>query len=184
MLPGLVPYWLVADHSSYPTRHHARLSHYDYATPGLYFITVCVRERLPLLGTISDGEVRLTAAGTMVQEVWEAMPEHYPGVGTDAFVVMPNHIHGIVSLHSEEPDGTRAPLSLPDVLNRFKSFSTARYRTGVRDGGWPRFAGMLWQQSYFERVIRDDAELDQVRRYIVENPQRWVLDRENPEQGG
>jgi REP element-mobilizing transposase RayT len=176
-----MPYWLVADHSSYPTRHHPRLSHYDYTTPGFYFVTVCVRRRLPLLGSITDREMHPSAAGMMVHDVWEALPAHYAGVATDSFVVMPNHVHGIVVLQPEDCTGSRAALSLPDVLQRFKSLSTTRYQAGVKREDWPRFAGTFWQQSYYERVIRNDKELDEVRRYILDNPARWAMDRENPD---
>jgi REP element-mobilizing transposase RayT len=165
--------------SSYPVRRKPRLRNYDYATPGMYFITICIRHRLPLLGRIVEGDMQLSPAGVMVQEVWEAQPAHYPGISIDAFIVMPNHVHGIVVIEEAEAGSER--LSLADVVHRFKSLTTARYRAGVKTEGWPPFPGTLWQQGYFDHVIRTDTELDQVRRYIVENVQRWALDRENPE---
>ena len=74
-------------------------------------------------------------------------------------------------------------MSLPDVVHRFKSFTTAQYRHGVNDDGWALFPGRLWQRNYYEHVIRNDEELRRIRRYIVENPAKWALDRENPARG-
>ena len=71
-------------------------------------------------------------------------------------------------------------LSLPDVVQRFKSLTTAKYREGVRQSDWRPFAGQLWQRNYYEHVIRDEEELDRVRQYITENPLRWDQDPENP----
>jgi putative transposase len=87
-----------------PFVHHRRsirLKHYDYRQAGVYFLTVCVQDRSCLFGEIVEGAMRLSAAGAMVQAVWEAVPEHYAGVELDAFVVMPNHVHGIVVLTAD-----------------------------------------------------------------------------------
>ena len=75
----------------------------------------------------------------------------------------------------------RKSMSLPDVVHRFKSLTTARYRHGVRDHGWPAFRGRLWQRNYYEHVIRDDDDLNNIREYIVNNPLRWDEDTENPD---
>ncbi|HEU4329111.1 MAG TPA: transposase [Roseiflexaceae bacterium] len=141
-----------------------RLRGYDYAQVGAYFITVCVERRLLLLGALSGGGVQLSPAGRMVGELWEALPLHYPAA-LDAFVAMPDHIHGILLL----PGGG---LALPQLVHRLKSLTTARYRVGVAREGWPPFPGRLWQRSYYERVIRSEDELAQVRMYIAENPTR------------
>lgn len=140
----------------------------------------------PLLGRVIDGDIRPSPAGAMVLEVWNALPTHYPGVEIDEFVVMPNHIHGILVLLSpdESPDsqGLAAPtLSLLEVVQRFKSLTTRRYIAGVTGQRWPRFPSQLWQKSFFERVIRGDQELYNARRYVRENPQQWALDQENPD---
>lgn len=91
-----------------PDIHHrrsVRLKGYDYTQPGSYFVTICTQDRAFLFGEVVDGEMRLNDAGAMVQSVWEEMPAFYPGVLTDAFVVMPNHIHGIVILVGAAPCG-------------------------------------------------------------------------------
>jgi REP element-mobilizing transposase RayT len=149
----------------------------------------------------------------MVEEVWNQLPMHYPGIMVDSHVVMPNHFHGIIFLvgaapcgrpdypapsdspgagcskGSKFPRGTEghphggAPtaMSLFDVMHRFKSYSTARYRHAVTECGWPPFPARLWQRGYYERIIRGEKELDAARKYILENPMNWAMDKENPE---
>jgi len=187
-----------------PERHHRRsirLREYDYAQAGAYFVTVVTQGRTCLFGDVQDGSIVLSEAGEMVKSMWGELPDHYPRVAVDAFTAMPNHVHGIIILvgagasacpeprQVEGVDGgpgrpqgvapTKA-LSLPDVVHRFKSLTTARYRRAVRDQRWPPFAGRLWQRNYYEHVIRDEDDLDRVRRYIEENPLRWDEDPENP----
>jgi REP element-mobilizing transposase RayT len=182
-------------------RRSIRLRGYDYARAGAYFVTVCVQDRECLLGQIVEDEMRLSEAGQMVQSVWDELPERYPGVDVDQFVVMPNHVHGIMVLTGivgapprgcpddamgDNWDGqARGPaptggLSLPDVVHRFKSFTTAQYRHGVKNQGWTPFPGRLWQRNYYEHVVRNDDELGRIRQYIADNPASWALDPENP----
>lgn len=161
------------------TRHRRsiRLKGYDYTQPAPYFVTVCVQGREAIFGKIVGEEMQANDAGRMVGAAWDDLPRHYPGVQIDAFVVMPNHIHGIIVL-TNPTDPAR--LSLPDVVHRFKSFTTAQYRRGVESNGWPPFAGRLWQRNYYEHVIRDEDEWNRIRDYIRTNPQGWALDSENP----
>jgi len=89
-----------------PDLHHRRsirLKDYDYSQAGGYFVTICTQDHLCLLGEVEDGVVHLNDAGRMVEEVWQAMTLHYPGVGLDAFEVMPNHVHGIILLAGNDP---------------------------------------------------------------------------------
>src|SRR5689334_19880639 len=101
-----------------PPRKPLRLSHFDYATPGSYFVTVCTRDRACIFGAIRDGIVDLSEIGRIVAQVWQDLPSHYPNFGLDAFVVMPNHIHGVLFI---EKEGGR---SLPNLMRAFKAFST------------------------------------------------------------
>jgi putative transposase len=188
-------------------RRSLRLQGYDYAQAGAYFVTVCTQDRACLLGNTMDEEVRLSDAGSMVQAVWDELSDHYPGAETDAFVVMPNHIHGIIVLvgsgtvvgvgpcaypdHNQTPKRIGQPrgvaptgLSLSDMVHRFKTLTTKRYADGVKECGWPPFRARLWQRNYYEHVIRNERELDKIREYIATNPLRWALDRENPQRTG
>jgi putative transposase len=178
-----------------PTKHHRRsirLRGYDYRQAGAYFVTICTQSRECTFGQVVEGRMILNAPGQMVELVWRELHQYYPGIETDAFVVMPNHVHGIITLvgagpracpdKSWQPQGVAptAIMSLPDVVHRLKSLTTAKYRRGVIQDSWPAFPGRLWQRNYYEHVIRHERELDAVRRYIEENPLRWDQDPENP----
>lgn len=164
--------------SSYHERRHSRLAGYDYMTAGYYFVTVCTHQRTLLFGSIDGGTTSLSPAGIMVREAWRDLLDLHPGVDIDIDIVLPDHAHAIVVLD----DDPRRMLSLVDVLHRYKSLTTKRYAHDVQDQSWSRFAGRLWQESFYDHVIRRDGELDAVRRYILENPQRWELQRAAREQ--
>ena len=163
-------------------RRSIRLKGHDYTHPGAYFVTVCVQNRECLLGEIVEGTMIANGPGRMVQSVWNDIPAHYSGVGIDAFVVMPNHIHGIVTLatHGMQAGGLDPLLSLPDVVHRFKSLTTSRYISGFHHEGWLPFDRRLWQRNYYEHVVRSERELERIREYIVGNPAKWEEDENNP----
>ncbi|HZU11349.1 MAG TPA: transposase [Chloroflexota bacterium] len=169
--------------SSYPSRRSTRLRGYDYSQPGAYFVTLCIEQRLPLLGSIVEGEAHLSPAGAMVADVWGGLGDHYPGVSVDAYIVMPNHLHGILVLF--DPVASRQPnqhgLSLSTVIQRFKTYTAHLYGPGVRTVGWPPYPGRLWQHRFHEHVIRNERDLEAIRTYIANNPLQWQLDRENPD---
>ncbi len=154
-------------------RPSLRLPDYDYAQPGGYFVTICTLDRVCRFGEIRDGEMCLNDAGRMISTVWEALPQRFPHVTLDAFVVMPNHLHGIVMIQEY-----RAGQGLGQIIGAFKSIATSRYIAGVRRDGWQRFDGRLFQDNYFEHVIRNAASLDRIRQYILANPLRWEDDPE------
>ena len=182
-----------------PARHHRRsirLPAYDDAQAGAYFVTICTQNRDLMFGEVVKGQMILNGPGQMVESVWRESPQHYPGVKIDTFVLMPNHLHGVIILvgagPSACPDNAGQPqgvaptgtMSLPDVVHRFKSLTTARYRRRILHGRWLPFPGRLWQRNYYERIIRDDAELHRVRQYIIDNPAHWEEDPENPSVAG
>jgi len=217
-----------------PNRHHRRsirLKGYDYSQAGAYFITICTQDRACLFGKVVNGEMRLNDAGRMVLAEWNMLPERFPHVVLDAFVVMPNHVHGIVVITNPAPDDTATtaptivgaglvsapndgpmdappndgPMSAPndgpmdappndgtttrtttrvaptvgDIVGAFKSRVTVEYIRGVKTSGWPPFRGRLWQRNYYEHIIRNERALNAIRQYIIENPRRWQMDREN-----
>ena len=168
-------------------RRSIRLDGFDYSSAGAYFISVVAQGRLCLFGSVDGGKMRLNGAGEMVRRVWEAMPDRFPHVVMDAFVVMPNHVHGVIFIGRAEAMigaglgeiGGGVP-ALGDAVRAFKSLTTVEYGRGVRGMGWERFEKRLWQRNYYERVIRNESELRAVRAYVVNNPRNWELDRENP----
>ena len=298
-----------------PTRHHRRsirLKGYDYSQAGAYFITICTQDRACLFGKVVNGEMRLNDAGRMVLAEWNMLPERFPHVVLDAFVVMPNHVHGIVVITNPATDDTattaptivgtglvpvpnagtmgavpnagamgaapnagtmgaapnagtmgaapnagtmgaapnagtmgavpnagtmgaapndgmmgavpddgativgtglvpvpddgattrvaptaativgtdlvpvpddgattRVAPTVGDIVGAFKSRVTVEYIRGVKTSGWPPFRGRLWQRNYYEHIIRNERALNAIRQYIIENPRRWQMDREN-----
>ena len=155
-------------------RRSIRLPGYDYGSEGYYFLTIVTAGRLELFGTIVDGEMRLSPEGACVERVWSDLPRHYPRVSLDAFIIMPNHVHGILILGPDTGTaGKRVPLC--EVVRGFKTFS-ARRVTAIRGVS----STPLWQRNYYERIIRDDRELQHVRQYIDANPAVWDDDAENP----
>jgi REP element-mobilizing transposase RayT len=164
-------------------RRSIRLPNYDYSQAGVYFVTICTVGRQPLLSTIVDLGVVLTSLGSLVKETWEAIPRHVAGVELDSYVIMPNHLHGLIAL-PDRGRGTacRAPTrsqveafghpttqSLPTVIRSFKAAVS-------RQAGLTLQRGRIWQRGFYERVIRDEAELEAVRSYIAANPVAWEND--------
>ena len=141
----------------YPDRQSTRLPNYDYAHPGMYFITICTHEREPILSAIDSGYTILTPIGQFVEQTLLALPSRFPNLKTDKFILMPNHIHAILFLESrqssQKPDGASpAPTkrtSLSDVVCAFKSLSTI----GVNKMRISP-SNLLWQRNYYEHIIR------------------------------
>ncbi len=179
-----------------PERHHRRSIRwkgYDYAQPGAYFVTICTHERAHLFGKVVKGEMRLNAWGRIVREEWfktEAI-RPYVELNDNEFVVMPNHIHGIIWIVDDVGDvgATRriaptmprgpVPGSIGAIVGQFKSAVTRQINALRGTSGAP-----VWQRNYYEHVIRTERALNAIRRYITENPWRWHLDRYNPNATG
>ena len=187
-------------------RRSIRLKGYDYTRAGAYYVTVCTQERAHLFGDVADGIMVPNAMGTVVQRCWDAIPEHMPMVVCDAFVVMPNHVHGIIVITDVAAAGSvgagnSRPVRIPgpandpvgpssDVSRRpsvaimvknslghiMQTFKAAVSRQAVRDGLMPR-GTPIWQRGYYESIIRDGAAHDRIARYIADNPKNWNNDR-------
>ena len=151
-------------------RSNPRLRHFDYRTPGAYFITAVTHDRACLFA--DSATLALNAAGRMIENSWRSLSRHF-AIDLDEYVVMPNHIHGIVILPAE------GNVRIGTIIGAFKSTTTVLYGRGVVAEGWPRFAGKLWQRNYHEHVIRDPRDLERVREYVANNPASWVFDEEN-----
>ncbi|MCD6499128.1 MAG: transposase [Deltaproteobacteria bacterium] len=163
-------------------RRVMRLAGYDYGRAGAYFVTICTHEHRCLFGRIVDGTMVLNDAGRVVEKVWDDLPRHYARMETDAFVIMPNHVHGIIVLAPDESSSAagaegamnRAP-TLGNVVRGFKG----RVTIGIN-----RMSNIsvvrVWQRNYYEHVVRNEKDLDRIREYIMGNPGRWVEDHDNP----
>ncbi|HEX9372473.1 MAG TPA: transposase [Roseiflexaceae bacterium] len=170
-----------------PARHHRRslrLKGYDYTQPGAYFVTICVYQRQHLFGNIEDGVVVLSLYGQEVARCWRALPRFFPSITLDEYVVMPDHLHGIIVIQraqrtagasAGEGDGVwrgTTPSSLSAILQNFKSISTRRINPLRAAPGAP-----LWQRDFYEHIIRDSEALERVRAHIVANPASWRAKR-------
>lgn len=167
-------------------RQSIRLRGFDYASSAAYFVTVVAQGRECLFGDVMGGVMRKNDVGRMVRRVWNTLPDRFPNVGLDTFVVMPNHVHGVLWIHgvgaplagalTSDGVGARPTPTLGDVIGAFKSITTVQ---NIRTAGMFR-PGILWQRNYWERIVRDDAELDRIRRYVADNPAHWTDDPERP----
>ena len=159
-------------------RRSIRLSGFDYAGPAAHFITICAYRRRCVFGKIVPEEMQMNALGEIVREEWLRTPGIRPGVEVDAFVVMPNHIHGIVvftdvGAHCCAPLH-RPPRSLGSLVAQWKATTTRRVNALPDMGG-----ARLWQRNYYDHVIRSDEEWAAISAYIEANPALWTYDRDN-----
>lgn len=167
-----------------PDRINPRLSFHDYASAGTYFVTICTRHRAPLFGRILDGAMHLSQAGRIFADCWLQLPHHFPDLELDAFVIMPDHIHGILTITRHQRnrhDMTRRECDIPGSLGVIiRSLKSATTREINRTRGLP---GSIWQRGYNERIVRSHASLERIRRYIANNPATWHRDRMDTRKG-
>lgn len=162
-------------------RKSIRLQNYDYSQPGYYFITICIYQNKNIFGNIvgaglcAGPKFILNKFGLMAQSIWSNIPKFYPNTEIDEFVVMPNHFHGIIIITNNNGRTQRsAPtLSLSDIIQRFKSLTTTRYRQMTN------LPTKLWQRSFHDHIIRNEKDLCRIRKYIQNNPLKWDTDEYN-----
>lgn len=155
-------------------RKQMRMKGRDYSLRGDYFITIVTQDRICRFGEIVNGEMQLSGSGIMVRDCYESLQNTFGDVCCLDYVIMPNHIHFILRLLSDNN-------SLYEIIRQFKSRTTVEYIKGVNQKGWPRFDLRLWQKGYFDHIIRNQRAFDYIRNYIFVNPSRWVNDRINPQ---
>lgn len=167
-------------------RKSPRLQGYNYADEGAYFVTIATMKRQHLFGKVVDSEMRLSALGKVVQARWVAIPDHHAHVALDAFVVMPNHVHGIVII-TKSTIGTK-PTSSASNTNNINSDNAGVVPTlGTVIGSYKssvtrvaRQEGIIdsspWQTRYHDHIIRDERGLNTIRAYVATNPSRWQAD--------
>jgi REP element-mobilizing transposase RayT len=165
-------------------RKSIRLRGYDYSQAGLYFITICTHGRLPIFGKISDGKMMPNEGGKMVEKCWHAIPDHFPWAMLDEFVVMPNHVHGIIIVgannHLPPPNN-----HLPPPNNHLPQHGTSRtvgsIVRGFKIGATKWFRAntdvhAVWQRNYYEHIIRNEEAYLKIAEYIQANPLLWGKD--------
>ena len=145
-------------------------------------MTLCAHNRECIFGVVWDGEMVLKEYGKWVEYTWHDLPNHNSDIALDTFIIMPNHIHGIIIIHDatvgagSEPAPTTKPRGLFEIVRQFKTFSSKRINEIRRTHGTP-----VWQRNYYEHIVRGEAELNKIREYIASNPSQWGKDKENPE---
>jgi len=177
-----------------PQRKILRLKKYDYSDPGYYFVTICTKKRQEFFGRIANRLMMLNQYGEMVKNCWLEIPAHFPNVYLDEFIIMPNHLHGIIVIKPKFSVGHRHACALqnehacalqnkneirrqdqllPLIINLFKSSSSRL----IHLSGLNSFC---WQKSYYEHIIRNEKSLEKIRDYIRYNHLKWDEDIENP----
>ncbi len=169
-------------------RRSIRLKGYDYSSAGANFVTICTQNRECLFGQVVGEKIHISEIGAIVQAEWIRTPEIRNNVLIDEFIIMPNHLHGILFLREWDDVGAHCNVPLPDtpqteqfgkstvnsiptIIKLFKSTVTKQINELRGTPGKP-----IWQRNYFERVIRDDEELNRIREYIIYNPLKWADD--------
>ena len=155
-------------------RKSIRLKGFDYSTTQHYFITICCNFREPLFGHIRHEKSVLNNAGLMVDAFWVHLPNKFPNIKLNAYIVMPNHIHGIIEIVSTDKLlGT----PLHTIVQWFKTMTTNAYIKNVHTNNWSAFSGKLWQRNYYEHIIRNEKSLSAIMQYIHANPKNWLQDQ-------
>lgn len=175
-----------------PEYHHRRsirLQGYDYSQTGIYFVTICTHQRQCLFGEIRNGKMLLNQIGKIVAQKWLKSAEIRQEIALDEWIIMPNHLHGIVAIDKKEnfqgedhfkgaslaplQEDKRKPKSLSSFIGGFKSSVTKRIKT-ICEHSNP----VIWQRNYYEIIVRDEKQLNQIRQYMINNPQTWDEDPE------
>jgi len=185
---GIMPYDPEIHH-----RRSIRLRGYDYSQPGEYFVTICTEGKEHLLGQVVEGEMHRNEWGDSVARCWKWLTRRYSHVGLDAWIIMPNHLHGIIVI----TDGTGGSATAPHVQSLAKAVEggsrtapTKRKPLGSLVGAFKTVSTedvnalrgapnrTLWQRDFYDHIVRDEDELNKIREYIQTNPLRWATDPE------
>jgi REP element-mobilizing transposase RayT len=162
-----------------------RLRGFNYSNHGFYYVTICTKNRWEYFGIVKNDQMNVNELGDICKSVWNEITNKFENVQLDEFVIMPDHIHGIIVINSNrrfvinhECTKNKFPQihpmgsgSLGEIVRWFKGRCTFEIRK--------KDEGFSWQRNYYERIIRDDAELNRIRKYIRNNPKMLKKDRNN-----
>jgi len=169
---------------------------FDYSSPGKYFITICTKNKIPYFGKIENGKMVLSEMGQITDKYWREIPMHFPFIELDEFIIMPDHVHGIIIIRQSNIKSGR-PVETPklgvstvttnkighsknpywksnsigSIINQYKRICTITIKT---HGYY-----FSWQPRFHDRIIRTNAELIRIRKYIMKNPEKWICDSGN-----
>lgn len=170
-----------------PQRRSIRLIDYDYSQEGLYFVTICCKDKICHFGKVVDGEMVLNEGGLVAMECWLDIPKHFPSIILHEFIIMPNHIHGILEIKEcvgaknlspenntlfKSPTGT-----IGSVICGFKIGVTKWYNNKrAKDFSPLQDKKSIWQRNYYEHIIRNEQSHQNISEYIIHNPINWEND--------
>jgi len=166
-----------------------RLQNWDYSVPAFYYVTICTKDRKCCLGKINNDYVKLSEKGRIVLNFWNDIPKHFNNVKLDDWIIMPNHVHGIIIIKDNKDFGADRrdrvypvstknkfgyvkPKSLSTIINTFKGAVTRKCNREKLK--------FKWQTNYYEHIIRNDDDYARIKKYIDNNPSNWQFDRNNP----
>lgn len=157
------------EENKYPARKRTRLKEYDYSNNAYYFITICVNDKSEVFGSVENNKVLLNTYGSVIEKHLLDLSDRFKSVEIDYYVIMPNHLHCILILDNANIERN----SVSEIMGAFKSITTiALHKNGLKN--------FKWQRSFYDRIIRDEKELFNIRQYIEQNPLRWELEKESP----
>ena len=159
---------------------------WDYSSNGFYYVTICTKDMVKYFGQVEDEKMKLNQIGKIAEKYWSEIPDHFPFVNLHEYVIMPNHVHGIVEIDKKDnPNGRDAKFCVSTIRNRFGSQSQnlasiiRGFKIGVTKYSNFHNIPFVWQPRYYDRIIRNEKELFEIRKYIQQNPQKWTLDKYN-----
>lgn len=179
-------------------RRSIRLNGYDYVQNGNYFLTLCTRNRECLFGDVRDGKMYLSNYGGLVNECWQEIPVHFPQIVLHEYVIMPNHVHGIIEINNPQSTGANigrctdtvgvganvvdvgannySPLRTPQSRPHGTSRTVGSVVRGFKIGVTKQMGFSPWQRNYYEHIIRNDESYQNIVRYMAQNPLKWEED--------
>jgi len=158
-----------------------RLRSYDYSQVGSYYLTICTKNKEEFFGGIRNGKMVLNKYGMIISQQWNWLFKQYLYINKDEYIIMPNHFHAVMQIHSYErgrdrsrpvPTITIKHKSLSELIGAFKTTSSKQ----IHNLGCNHF---LWQRLFYDRIIRNECEYIAIRQYILDNPKNWLTDRNN-----
>jgi len=167
-------------------RRSNRLRGYDYSQPGYYFVTLCTKNREYLFGEIKENQMILNEIGRIINRQWKELTFKYSNINNSDFIIMPNHIHGVIELirrglinqtptleNNENWILMKNPeITLGKIIRFFKAKSAFQIRSKSN-------IFQIWQRNYYEHIVRNENDLNQIREYIQNNPYNWKMDENN-----
>ncbi|NQU99739.1 MAG: transposase [Parcubacteria group bacterium] len=179
-----------------------RLPNYNYSSDGAYFVTICTKNKQHFFGEIMNGKLSNTKQTEIAKKCWFDLPNHYSNCVLDKFIIMPNHVHGVIFIdngvggidtsgvetglkpvstnnvnhikHNQINNQYTKHYSLSEIIRGFKTFTARRINEMQNASGQP-----FWQPRFYEHIIRNDRTLNKIRQYIIDNPANWQDDRNN-----